>query len=157
MKYKVKIQDRTFEVEVGDLRQRPIVAVVDGESFEVWPEAEGAALTVSPERAHTAVQPGAAVPPSGTEPPRRSRRTSGPEAVSPDVAAKSVYAPIPGVIVSIAVQPGDMVVPGQELCVLEAMKMKNVIRASRAGEIGRVWTTVGQHVKHHELLIEYAE
>ncbi len=157
MKYKVKIQDRTFEVEVGDLLQRPIIAVVEGEAFEVWPEAEAEVPTVAVESRRAATESGAAVPLPGTEPPRRSRRTSGPEAATPDVAARSVYAPIPGVIVSVAVQPGDVVVPGQELCVLEAMKMKNVIRASRAGEVARVWATVGQHVKHHELLIEYAE
>lgn len=157
MKYKVKIQDRTFEVEVGDLSQRPIIAVVEGEAFEVWPEAEQEVPPISTESARAAAPSGAAAPVPGTEPPWRSRRTSGPEAASPDVAARSVYAPIPGVIVSVAVQPGDKVVPGQELCVLEAMKMKNVIRASRAGEVARVWATVGQHVKHHELLIEYAE
>jgi biotin carboxyl carrier protein len=35
------------------------------------------------------------------------------------------------------------------------MKMKNVIRASRAGEIGRVHVTLGQHVKHNDAMIEY--
>jgi biotin carboxyl carrier protein len=49
------------------------------------------------------------------------------------------------------------VVAGQELCVLEAMKMKNTIRASRDGEISKVHITVGQHVKHHDILVEYAD
>ncbi len=68
-----------------------------------------------------------------------------------------VRAPIPGVIISIAVQPGDTVEVGQELCVLEAMKMKNAIRAPRAGTIGKVLAAVGEHVQHHDLLIEFAE
>ena len=66
-------------------------------------------------------------------------------------------APIPGVIVSIAVKPGDAVEVGQELCVLEAMKMKNAIRAPRAGTIGKILAAMGEHVQHHDLLIEYAE
>jgi len=35
--------------------------------------------------------------------------------------------------------------------------MKNIIRASRAGEISRVHVTAGQHVQHHDLLVEYAD
>ncbi len=36
MRVKVRVADRSFEVEIEDLRIRPIVAVVDGERFEVW-------------------------------------------------------------------------------------------------------------------------
>lgn len=68
-----------------------------------------------------------------------------------------MYAPIPGVIDSIGVQPGDAVATGQGLVVLEAMKMKNVIRASRAGEVGKIHVTIGQHVRHNDALIEYVE
>jgi biotin carboxyl carrier protein len=45
---------------------------------------------------------------------------------------------------------------GDELCTLEAMKMKNVIRAPRAGTIASVKVAVGQHVKHHDVLVEYS-
>jgi hypothetical protein len=38
MKLRVKIQNRTYEVEVGDLLSRPIKATIDGQVFEVWPE-----------------------------------------------------------------------------------------------------------------------
>ena len=38
MKVTVKINDRSFEVEITDLYARPIVATVEGERFEVWPE-----------------------------------------------------------------------------------------------------------------------
>jgi propionyl-CoA carboxylase alpha chain len=71
--------------------------------------------------------------------------------------SKAVLAPIPGVIVSIAVEPGAEVEQGQELCILEAMKMKNVIRSPRAGQIAAIKVSAGQHVKHHDLLMEFAE
>jgi biotin carboxyl carrier protein len=37
------------------------------------------------------------------------------------------------------------------------MKMKNIIRAPRAGQIAAVHVSPGQHVKHNDLLFEYAE
>jgi biotin carboxyl carrier protein len=70
---------------------------------------------------------------------------------------KSVLAPIPGVILSIAVKPGDAVVFGQELCVLEAMKMKNQIRANRAGKIAELRVAPGEQVRHSQVLFEYAD
>jgi biotin carboxyl carrier protein len=70
---------------------------------------------------------------------------------------KVVRAPIPGVIVSIAVQPPCEVAVGQELCVLEAMKMRNSIRATRSGEIIKVNITPGQQVRHNEMLMEFAD
>jgi biotin carboxyl carrier protein len=71
--------------------------------------------------------------------------------------AKAVYAPIPGVIIAVSVEPGVKVEVGQEICILEAMKMKNIIRAPRDGEIAAVRVTAGQHVKHHDLLVEFAD
>jgi biotin carboxyl carrier protein len=89
--------------------------------------------------------------------PRRSRRTSGEAAAPGAQAGKAVYAPIPGVIESVAVQPGEAVHVGQALCILEAMKMKNVIRASREGTIARIDVVPGQHVKHNDVLMEYGD
>src|SRR5689334_17055014 len=56
-----------------------------------------------------------------------------------------VHAIIPGVVVSVAIAPGDMVEAGQQLLVVEAMKMQNELRAPRAGRVERV--TVGERSK----------
>ena len=154
MRLKVQIEGQVFEVEVADLDARPIVATVDGERFEVWPEA---AEVSSPVGAH-----GRAPLPSkpevcgapGSAPIPRSAPSPAP--ASGGDKALVVRAPIPGVIVAIAVKPGAKVQIGDELCVLEAMKMRNAIRATRAGQIAEVHVTVGQHVKHQELLVEFA-
>jgi biotin carboxyl carrier protein len=147
MKVNVRIDNRSFEVDIADVHARPIIATVDGEQFEVWPEttANGSAekrSVMSATAATPAPQPAAM-----------------PKAVPPAVAGnvKEVYAPIPGVIISVAVKPGAGVTPGQELCVLEAMKMKNAIRAGRAGQIAAVHVSAGQTVKHHDVLMEYSE
>ncbi|MGC9335251.1 MAG: biotin/lipoyl-containing protein [Anaerolineae bacterium] len=154
MKYKVKVGDRTFEVEVSDIDARPIVALVEGERFEVWPETETAVPSPAPEGAPSI---GIAAPARTSAAPRPTRRTSGEASAPPGSAGKVVYAPIPGVLESVAVHPGDTVDVGQALCVLEAMKMKNVIRASRKGSISEVYVTPGQHVKHNDALMEYGD
>lgn len=43
--------------------------------------------------------------------------------------AKSVISPMPGAIVSVAVEPGQQVSDGQELLIIEAMKMQNIIKS----------------------------
>ena len=151
MKITVKVDNQSYEVEVGDIHDRPVIAVVEGEAFEVWPEE----VVISHPSTHTHAVPLQAA----AQPAPKAAATPAPVA-APTAGvdnAKAVRAPIPGVIISVAVKAGDVVKHGQELCVLEAMKMKNVIRASRAGTIGVVHTTAQQHVKHHDVLMEYTD
>ncbi|MBN1660584.1 MAG: acetyl-CoA carboxylase biotin carboxyl carrier protein subunit [Anaerolineae bacterium] len=168
MRYKVRIEGRTFEAEVGNVDARPIVVVVEGERYEVWPEllsmdecapadeaapaagvrppsplASGTAVALSPEQAAATSRP--------------TRRTTGPEAAPAAKAGKVVYAPIPGVVDSVAVRLGDQVAAGDPLCVVEAMKMKNIIRATRAGTVADVYVAPGQHVRHNDPLVEFGE
>lgn len=154
MKYTVKIENRTFEVEINDLTARPVVATVDGVAIEVWPVCDDAprpAAAAAPRRAEA--RP--ATPPAA---PKTAARSGGaPAGNGSGSGSKTVLAPIPGVIVAVNVQPGSQVAVGDELCILEAMKMKNVIRASRAGEIATVSVKLNQHVKHHDVLFEYTE
>jgi biotin carboxyl carrier protein len=160
VKYVVKLGGKRFEVEVGNLDERPVIATVEGSRFEVWPEAE----VVQPLQAATApaTDTAASVPASAptvtpNQPtPRMSRRTSGPDTGQTDDSRQVVYAPIPGVLLSVAVHEGDTIGVGQELCVLEAMKMKNIIRATRDGQIASILATPGQRVKHNDPLFEYA-
>ncbi len=65
-----------------------------------------------------------------------------------------VTAPLPGVIKAIAVRPGQQVAADDELLVIEAMKMDNVIRASRGGTIGAIHVTTGRQVAYGEPLLE---
>jgi biotin carboxyl carrier protein len=144
MKLRVKIDEQTFEVEVGDLSTRPISASVDGETFEIWPEeAEASVVAAAPVVAIPVVREKAPARPAPVE-------------VAAATSA-SVKAPIPGLIISIAIKEGESVKQGQELCTLEAMKMKNAIRAPRAGVIASIRVSVGDHVKHSQALMDYAE
>jgi len=62
---------------------------------------------------------------------------------------------MPGIVLNIAVRPGDHVDFGQRLCSLEAMKMNNAIRSPRDGVIATIHVTEGQTVLHHDLLFTF--
>ncbi|XP_018647814.1 LOW QUALITY PROTEIN: putative propionyl-CoA carboxylase alpha subunit [Schistosoma mansoni] len=63
-------------------------------------------------------------------------------------------APMPGLVRSIAVKVGDRVGEGQELCILEAMKMQNSLTASRSGVIKKVNFKAGGSVSEGDILVE---
>jgi len=166
MRYKVRIEGRTFEVEVGNVDARPVIVLVEGERYEVWPEL--LSVDECPPAGEAATPRAAAPPPPAAPAPagspaqtaatsRPTRRTAGPDAAPAGLAGRVVYAPIPGVVDSVAVGPGDPVRVGDALCVIEAMKMKNVIRATRAGTVAEVLISPGQHVRHNDPLVELGE
>jgi len=68
---------------------------------------------------------------------------------------KSVISPMPGSIISVSVEPGQTVSEGQELIVIEAMKMQNIIKSEREGKIKSVSCKAGDSVTVDALLIEF--
>ena len=66
-----------------------------------------------------------------------------------------VLSPMPGSLISLAVADGDKVVPGQEIAVLEAMKMRNVIRSERSGVVKMVHATIGSTLQPDDILVEF--
>ena len=64
-----------------------------------------------------------------------------------------VRAIIPGRVVAVSVVPGDEVVAGQQLLVVEAMKMQNELRAPRAGTVDSVATGTGRTIEVGDLLL----
>jgi propionyl-CoA carboxylase alpha chain len=67
----------------------------------------------------------------------------------------SVLSPMPGTLISYAVQEGDEVQAGQELCIVEAMKMQNIIRSPRVGRIASCKVDVGSSLKSDEIIMEF--
>lgn len=67
-----------------------------------------------------------------------------------------VTAPMPGMIVKVHVQPGDIVSPGQGVIAMEAMKMENELRATTGGRVKAVLVQPGQAVDKGAVLIELA-
>ncbi len=139
MKYQVTINNKTYEVEIEDVNARPIVARVEGQRFEVIPENSS-----QPAVKKEAVEVKAVPAPMMQSP-----------ALSPSIGSNDIVAPLPGTVVEVFVKTGDQVETGQVVLIIEAMKMKNSIRATRSGTVEEILTSAGQSVAHKQALIKF--
>jgi propionyl-CoA carboxylase alpha chain len=78
-----------------------------------------------------------------------------PEKQKPDTS-KLIMSPMPGLVVSVAVKVGQDVKSGEAVCVVEAMKMQNIIRAEADGTVKAVNAAAGASVAADEVLVEFA-
>ncbi|HWL68636.1 MAG TPA: acetyl/propionyl/methylcrotonyl-CoA carboxylase subunit alpha [Geminicoccus sp.] len=77
-----------------------------------------------------------------------------PKKQPPDLS-RLLASPMPGLIVAVAVEPGQEVKAGQELCVLEAMKMQNILRAERDAVVESVKVAPGDAVASDQVLMTF--
>ena len=126
------------------------VAIEDNGGAETAVTVNGVAYTVSMQASESAaVAASSEAPAPGMVAPR-------PVARAATTGAAVLSAPMPGVILDIAVKAGDTVKRGDLLCALEAMKMKNAIRAPREAVIASVEVQDGQKVAYGDVLIKFA-
>lgn len=148
MKLTVSICDKTHQVEVPDPGAVPLRIIVDGQPFDVT--TCGGAMHAAPapqndERSTVATN----AAPLPSLPHEQRRQPASPH----DRTVNGIIAPMPGTVLSIEVQPGQMVVAGQVVCILEAMKMKNPIRAISPGIVSEVNVQAGQTVIQGAVLV----
>ena len=77
-----------------------------------------------------------------------------PDKPPPDLS-KYLLSPMPGLLVSIAVKQGDVVNAGQELAVLEAMKMENTLLAECDGIVARILHEPGANLAVDDIIMEF--
>jgi len=77
-----------------------------------------------------------------------------PEKLPPDMSAY-LLCPMPGLIMSIEVAEGDDVKAGQILCVVEAMKMENILRAEKDASIKKIPVRAGDNLAVDDVIIEF--
>ena len=82
-----------------------------------------------------------------------SEASAQPAAPKPAAGANVVSAPMPGTILKINVKAGDAVKKGDVLCVLEAMKMENDIKAAADGTVAAVHASQGASVNTGDALV----
>jgi len=70
--------------------------------------------------------------------------------------SKLVLSPMPGLVVSIAVEPGQEVKTGETVAIIEAMKMQNILKAERDGVVKSVGAKAGDPVAADDVLVEFA-
>lgn len=77
-----------------------------------------------------------------------------PEKVAADTS-KLVLSPMPGLVVAIAVSPGQEVKTGETVAIIEAMKMQNILKAERDGVVKAVSAAAGDPVAADDVLVEF--
>jgi propionyl-CoA carboxylase alpha chain len=73
----------------------------------------------------------------------------------PDMS-RFVLSPMPGLLVDVAVQPGQKVLAGERVAVIEAMKMENVLFAAADGVVGKVLAQKGESLSVDQAIVEFA-
>ncbi len=155
--YIFAINGREYRAELLELSGEQATVRVDGQEFCVGLKQFGTSRLASLElkRAEAApVSPGGPAPAAATRAPGAPPRT-GP-AVPPGEAVTAVKAPLPGLLTAIGVQVGDSVRAGQNVAVMEAMKMENQIQAPCDGTVSKVYVKKGDNVAEGSPLLEIA-
>jgi propionyl-CoA carboxylase alpha chain len=147
---KVDILDEGRAISLDKVDWRPGLPVfrglVDGRAFAcaVQPAAEGYVI-----RHRAATRRILVLSPRSAQlhdmlPPKKAADTS-----------KLVVSPMPGLVVSLDVEAGQSVRSGEQVAIIEAMKMQNIIRAERDGVVKAVLVASGASVAADEVLIEF--
>ena len=162
-RYTVEVAGRVRVLDVDELAADRFRVVVDGQELEVrLKSAEDVSETViSPEIVPQAPRTATSVfrprPPEALPPLRDTAPPPLAGAGPAGEASRDVRAPMPGGIIGVRVQAGDVVTTGQVLVELEAMKMVNPVRSPRAGTVGEVRVKAGDTVGFGHVLLTFAE
>jgi len=101
---------------------------------------------------HATAPPAASAAAAGAPAPAAPVKKSAPPAGGPAVDG-AVISPLAGVVISVLVAEGEEVDEGQELIILEAMKMENRITAPAAGKVISIHAAEGQSVPESHVLM----
>lgn len=145
---RVKVGEQWYTVEVGDLRHSPVEVRVDGQTYHVEVETPEPAPAPAQSRARRGRRPPSRV----TAPPAFPRATAPLPSFNP--SDKMLRSPMPGRVIAIRVRPGDRVAAGDEVCVVEAMKMEQSIRAAQDGVVKEIYVQPMASVSANDPLIE---
>lgn len=147
MKYNVTIKNKSYVVEIEDINARPVIAHVEGQRFEVIPDINpvGTEVKLEPVTANT----------SKTKKDAKEVISFDLRKPDPNQNSSEMTAPLPGTVIEVFVKPGDIIEAGQVILIIEAMKMKNSIRSTRAGKIAEVLTSINQTVAHKQVLVKF--
>ncbi len=141
-RWKITLDGQPVEADAVEVAPHTLSLLLEGQSFEirVSPLPDGALKLQTGLHDFTAelVDPRA----------WRGRKHGALEAEG----RQQVFAPMPGKVIRLLVQEGDMVETGQGLLVVEAMKMQNEIRSPKVGKVERLHVKEGQPVNSGEIL-----
>lgn len=142
----VIIDNRLYEIDLSPVSEQSVYSLlVDNKSYEVYTyPGENDSLHVFMLGRMYAVR-------VQDERERRLRAQAGSVIVTG--GEFHLKAPMPGLVVSIPVEEGQMVEQGQILIVLESMKMQNELKSPRAGKVSRIRVKPGESVEQRTTLL----
>lgn len=143
-KYNFRINGHDYQVDVNSVEGGIADVTVNGTDYKV--ELADAVPAPAQQAARPAPQATstAAPAPQATAPAAQTAQTA--TASAPQGKGEVVTAPLPGVILDIKVNVGDVVKAGQTVAVLEAMKMENEIESTASGTVTAVNAGKGDSV-----------
>ncbi|MBE6243748.1 MAG: acetyl-CoA carboxylase biotin carboxyl carrier protein subunit [Bacteroidales bacterium] len=133
--YRFKINGNEYNVAINSVDGTNASITVNGTDYQVELENAPAAPVQTAPAAAPAAAPVQTAPAASAAP---KPAASG--------AGKAVTSPLPGVIIAVKVNVGDSVKAGQEVAVLEAMKMENSIEATQDGTVTAIHVAKGDSV-----------
>lgn len=137
-KYKFTIRGNDYDVHLKDIEDNVAELDVNGTIYEV--EIHGEVKTT---KTPTLIRkPVEQMPGEGQIKKKQS------------TGKHKVGAPLPGTILKINVSVGDVVTEGQNVMIMEAMKMENNIQTTKGGEVTSIKVNVGDSVLQDDVLIE---
>ena len=74
---------------------------------------------------------------------------------APPDLSRYLLSPMPGLLVDVAVQPGQKVLAGEKLAVIEAMKMENILLAQQDGIVAKVAASKGESLAVDQVILEF--
>jgi biotin carboxyl carrier protein len=147
--YVLTINQKEYRAEVSEINAEYALIQVNGREFRVdlqqlalsklMPvEIKKSEAKAEAPAAMPAVRPALEPPPSGGD------------------VSNIVRSPLPGLIIDVKVREGEKVKAGQNIVVMEAMKMENQIQATIDGTVKKIFVKKGDNVTEGDTLIEIA-
>ena len=137
--YTFTINGNTYNVVIDSVSGDSAEVSVNGVSYKVG-IVNNNITSVEPVHTETA-QPAVQI----TEQPSCTKAQTE-NAAQPSSAVSAVTSPLPGIIIGVSVKVGDSVKAGQEVAVLEAMKMENSIESTVSGTVTAIHVNNGDSV-----------
>lgn len=141
----IRLNGSVHEIDFVAIGNQPVYSlIIDGKSYEAYicPEREAWQVLLIGQQYEVRVEE------------EREKRLNRPVNVAPiENGEFHLKAPMPGLIVAVAVQEGQEIKKGQVLAILESMKMQNELRSPRDGKVERIRVRAGDNVEQKQTLL----
>ena len=132
----VKVNGQTYLVEVGDIYRNPVEVFIDGGRYLVELEKSSGLTSLPTPRVRS----------------DRKQELPGLRGITQN-NPKMIRCPVPGRIISVSIVKGQQLEPGDEICLLESMKMEQSVRMAESGVIKSIKIKEKQSVNAGSILL----